>query len=148
MFGVGMSSDHALADRVGGLESPLRRLLYVSRFHRIHPGLLLVGMVGLDPDLVLDLRWQQVDLDAGQVRSSEQVVPLHATVTDLLRWHAARQRLDRSRSLRWAGADQVLLDQAGFPFSMEAADFILRRFCEEAGLPTVPFSALRHPCLR
>ena len=129
-------------------DSPLRRLLHESRLHRLHPGLVLVGLVRLEPSLVLDLTWREIDLSQGQVDTDTGWVRLPSPVTGLLRWHAARQRMDCRRAPVWPGASEVLLDEIGLPFSQETADEVVGGFCRDAGLPRVPFSGLRHPCLR
>mgnify|MGYP002359043315 CR=1 FL=1 len=128
--------------------SPMHSLLQATRVHRLHVGVALVGVVGLEPKRVLDLRWSQVDLEGEWIQHGSKRVPLASTVVGLLRWHAARQRLDRIRSVRWFGIDEVLLDERGCRFSLQSADFVLEYYCEQAGLPAIPFSSLRHPCLR
>lgn len=129
-------------------DSPLFRLLQASRNHRLHPGLVLVGIVHLDPQFVLELRWPAVDTSAQWVQAGEDVVMLPSAVSRLLAWHAARQRMDRLNAMRWSGSDHVLVDQRGCRFDDDSADVAMRNFCAQIGLPAIPFSALRHPCLR
>ncbi len=143
-----MFDTHSGVQHGGHIESPLHRLLHVSRFHRLHPGVVLVGGFRLEPGLVLDLRWSQLDLEAGRINADAESVILPATVCQLLRWHAARQRLDRKRAFRWGSGDQLLLDERGEKFTMSRADSEVSRFCEQVGLPPLTFSSLRHPCLR
>lgn len=128
-------------------DPPLRRLLRVSRTHRLHPGLVLVGVLRLDPQFVLDLRWPAVDTSAGWIQQGEELVSLPSAVSQLLEWHAARQRLDRTRSLIWSGTDHVLVDQGGWQYDLESADAAMGLFCAQIGLPAIPFATLRHPCL-
>ena len=128
-------------------DPPLRRLLRVSRTHRLHPGLVLVGVLRLDPQFVLDLRWPAVDTSAGWIQQGEELVGLPSAVSQLLEWHAARQRLDRTRSLIWSGTDHVLVDQGGWQYDLESADAAMGLFCAQIGLPAIPFATLRHPCL-
>ena len=134
--------------RVELSDSPLRRLLWVSRHHRLHPGLVLVGIVHLDPRFVLDLRWPAVDTRAEKIHVRDETVILPRTVSTLLEWHAARQRMDRIKSLGWSGTDHVLVDQRGEQFDSTRADTAMEFFCSQVGLPVVPFTSLRHPCLR
>ena len=141
MFNSDIAARGALHD------SPLRRLLRVSRSHRLHPGLVLVGVLRLDPQFVLDLRWPAVDTSAGWIQQGEELVSLPSAVSQLLEWHAARQRLDRTRSLRWSGTDHVLVDQGGWQYDLESADAAMGFFCAQIGLPAIPFATLRHPCL-
>jgi hypothetical protein len=129
-------------------DSPLHRLLYESRFHRLHPGLVLVGLVRLEPSFVLDLSWREIDLSQGWIDTDAGRLRLPPTVTALLQWHAARQRMDCRRAAVWPGASQVLLDEFGIPFSDDVADAVVGGLCDEVGLPRLPFSSLRHPCLR
>ncbi len=128
-------------------DSPLRRLLRVSLTHRLHPGLVLVGVLRLDPQFVLDLRWPAVDTSAGWIQQGEELVSLPSAVSQLLEWHAARQRLDRTRSLSWSDTDHVLVDQGGWQYDLESADAAMGLFCAQIGLPAIPFATLRHPCL-
>ena len=148
MFGVLMFKDDAVMGSAPLSESPLQRLLEVSRYHRLHPGLVLVGLLHMDPEVVLDLRWPMVHLDQGWLQTEDEAIQLPFPVSGLLMWHEARQRLDRRRALRWSGLDRVLMDERGCSFDMPGADVAVRFFCLQAGLPPVPFSALRHPCLR
>ena len=129
-------------------DSPLRQLLRVSRTHRLHPGFVLVGILRLDPQFVLDLRWPAVDTSARWIQQREELVSLPSAVSQLLEWHAARQRVDRFRSLSWSGTDYVLVDQAGRKYDSKGADAAMGFFCAQIGLPAIPFAALRHPCLR
>lgn len=146
-LGVHMYVSHLQPARESAA-SPLHRLLTVSRFHRLHPGLALVGLVGLDSGFVLDLRWWQVDVVGSRVDYHGESRPLPPTVSGLLQWHHARQRLDKTLAIRWFASDQVLVDRCGKPFSVDSADVAMRWFCEQLGLPSIPFSSLRHPCLR
>ena len=143
-----MFDDEVVTRSASLRESPLQRLLEVSRYHRLHVGLVLVGMVRMDPGFVLDLRWPMVDLQKGWVQTEMEPICLPVPVNGLLRWHAARQRLDSRRAVCWSGSDRVLQDERGDRFDMSCADVAVRFFCIQAGLPAVPFSALRHPCLR
>ncbi len=142
-----MFNEDPVVRKGGHTESPLHQLLQVSKFHRLHPGLVLVGLARLDPVYVLELRWSQVVLGVGLIGPDGEMIRLADPICELLRWHAVRQRLDRRRSLTWRAVDQVLLDERGGQFTVERADCEMRHFCQQVGLPPVAFSSLRHPCL-
>ena len=81
-----------------------------------------LAILRLDPQFVLDLRWPAVDTSAGWIQQGEELVSLPSAVSQLLEWHAARQRLDRTRSVSWSGTDHVLVDQGGWKYDLESAD--------------------------
>lgn len=148
VFGVFVFNNDAESRDVQLQPSPLRRLLEVSRYHRLHPGLVLVGVVRMDPGVVLDLRWPMVHLDQGWIETQANSVLLPDPVAGLLAWHAARQRLDRRRAVCWSGTDRVFQDECGHQFDVSSADVAVQFFCMQAGLPALSFAGLRHPCLR
>lgn len=125
----------------------------------------LVAYVGLRRGEAVGLRWQDVDLDAGELRVAQQVVQLgHATAvgapkTDrgvrtvpldqetvaVLRTHRAAQAADR---LAWGPAWQ----DTGLVFTREDGaqlhpEVVTRTFCRLAkrlGLPPIRLHDLRH----
>lgn len=125
--------------------SRLDRLLSVSVSSRLHLALVLVGKLKVDPQVVLDLRWVQVDLDARLLDVPGGPVGLPGTVAVLFGWHAAQQRLDARRTPRWPAKGRVFVNACGAPFTAEQADAVLAHHCRQAGLPVIPLSGLRHP---
>lgn len=125
--------------------SRLDRLLSASVKSRLHLALVLVGKLKVDPQVVLNLRWAQVDLDSRLLDVPGGPVGLPPTVAVLFGWHAAQQRLDARRTPRWPATGRVFVNACGAPISAEQADAVLARYCRRQGLPVVPLAGLRHP---
>lgn len=125
--------------------SRLKRLLKTATCSRLHLAMVLVGRLKLPADQVLDLHWSQVDLDTHCLHMDDGQHALPVLVADLFGWHAARQRLDARRSLRWPGTGRVFVNQYGVPITSAQADAVVRHFCRQAELTPVPLAGLRHP---
>lgn len=125
--------------------SRLERLLDVSVSCRLHLAMVLVGRVKVPADVTLDLCWSQVDLEGGVLLSGQGTWALPEPVVELFGWHAAHQRLDAWRTLRWPDTDKVFVNRYGAPINAEQADATVAYHCKAAGLPVVPLAGLRHP---
>jgi integrase len=125
--------------------SRLERLLDVSVSCRLHLAMVLVGRVKVPADVTLDLCWSQVDLDAHLLLTGQGTWALPGPVVDLFGWHAAHQRLDAWRTMRWPDTDRVFVNAYGAPINTEQADATVAYHCQKAGLPVVPLAGLRHP---
>ena len=66
-------------------------------------------------------------------------------VVELFGWHAAHQRLDAWRTLRWPDTGRVFVNAYGAPINAQQADATVAYHCTKAGLPVVPLAGLRHP---
>ena len=94
--------------------------------------------------VVLDLVWPQVRPDTRTLEVPGLTVHLDAATMDLLRWHGARQCLDRHRAGgAWQHSLRVFVDQTGRPYSETAADEAATIAAAKAGLPPITFAALR-----
>jgi integrase len=125
--------------------SRLERLLDVSVSCRLHLAIVLVGRVKVPADVTLDLAWSQVDMDAHLLLAGQGTWALPEPVVELFGWHAAHQRLDAWRTMRWPDTDKVFVNRYGAPINAEQADATVAYHCKKAGLPVVPLAGLRHP---
>ena len=133
-----------VADRAQA-RSRLERLLDVSVSCRLHLAIVLVGHLKVPADVTLDLCWSQVDLDAHLLLSGQGTWTLAEQVVELFGWHAAHQRLDAWRTLRWPDTGRVFVNAYGAPINAEQANATVAYHCTKAGLPVVPLAGLRHP---
>ena len=125
--------------------SRLDRLLAASVTSRLHLALVLVGRVKAPADVVLELCWPQVDLDANLLLTGKGVYGFGEPVAGLFYWHAVRQRLDALTTPRWPDTGRVFVNRYGAPINAEQADATVTFHCRQAGLPVVPLAGLRHP---
>lgn len=125
--------------------SRLERLLDVSVSCRLHLAIVLVGRMRMPADVTLDLCWSHVDPDAHLLITEQGTWALSEPVVELFRWHAAHQRLDAWRTMRWPDTDRVFVNRYGAPINAEQADATVAYHCQRAGLPVVPLAGLRHP---
>lgn len=125
--------------------SRLDRLLEVSVSCRLHLALVLVGRVKVPADVTLDLCWSQVELYAHMLLTEQGTWALPEPLVSLFGWHAAHQRLDAWRTLRWPDTGRVFVNAYGAPINAEQADATVAYHCRAAGLPVVPLAGLRHP---
>ena len=125
--------------------SRLERLLEVSVSCRLHLAIVLVGRLRVPADVALDLCWSQVDMDAHLLLTGPGTWALPEPVVELFGWHAAHQRLDAWRTLRWPDTGKVFVNRYGAPINAEQADATVAYHCQRAGLPVVPLAGLRHP---
>ena len=125
--------------------SRLDRLMQVSVSCRLHLAIVLVGRVKVPADITLDLCWTQVDLDSRVLLGGQGAWALSEPIVGLFGWHAAHQRLDAWRTLRWPDTGRVFVNRYGAPISAEQAEATVAYHCKSAGLPVVPLAGLRHP---
>ena len=125
--------------------SRLDRLLDGAVTSRLHLALVLVGRLKMEAQVVLDLRWSQVDLDHRVITTRDGLVGFGEPVAGLFYWHAVRQRLDHLQSRRWADPGMVFVNQHGSRCTSQQADAALAEYCRMLDLPVVPLSGLRHP---
>lgn len=140
-------------------------LLSACREDRLYPLFALMVGTGLRRGEALGLHWQDVDLDAGQLRvrwtlsrvqgtlvvsepktdKSRRVVPVPAPVVDELRAHKARQAAERlAVGPAWTDLGAVFASEVGG--YLEPRN-VLRRFvqiAQTAGLPGIGLHTLRH----
>lgn len=126
-------------------QSRIDRLLQVSVSCRLHLAIVLVGRLKVPADVTLDLCWSQVDLGKGVLLTGQGTWTLPGPVVELFGWHAAHQRLDAWRTLRWPDTGRVFVNAYGAPISVEQANATVAFHCQKAGLPVVPLAGLRHP---
>ena len=125
--------------------SRIDRLLQVSVSCRLHLAIVLVGRVKVPADVTLDLCWSQVDLEGGVLLTHQGTWILPEPVVELFGWHAAHQRLDAWRTLRWPDTGRVFVNAYGAHINVEQANATVAYHCRKAGLPVVPLAGLRHP---
>jgi integrase len=145
-----------------------RKLLAVSRDHRLHALYVLAVYLGLRRGELLGLQWRDVDLDAGVVevrsslqrvggelravtpktRSSRRTVPLIGLCEEALRGHRVTQDAERtSAGLAWLDTGYAFTTGAGTPIepaNLRRSWYPLR---DAAGLGPVRFHDLRHTCV-
>jgi len=139
--------------------------LDVAAAHRLYPLFHLVAYRGLRRGEAVGLRWEDVDLDAGLARISQQVVQLGwateigepksdsgartvsldpATVTVLREWRG-RQAEERRR---WGSAGEdsglVFTREDGSQLHPDMASSAFERISRAAGLPPIRLHDLRH----
>ena len=107
------------------VRSRLVRLLAASVTSRLHLALVLVGRVKAPADVVLDLYWAQVDLDANLLLAEQGVHAFPDQVAALFYWHAVRQRLDALTTRAWPVSGRVFVNRYGVPFTSVQADAVL-----------------------
>ncbi len=125
--------------------SRLERLLEVSVGSRLHLAMALVGREKMPAEVVLELRWPQVDLTTGVLVCDHGIYAMDPVVGELFYWHGALQRVDAWRTPGWPDTGRVFVNRHGVPIGMEHADAQVAHFCGLAGLAPVPLSGLRHP---
>jgi integrase len=145
-----------------------RKLLAVSRDHRLHALYVLAVYLGLRRGELLGLRWRDVDLDAGVIevrsslqrvggelravtpktRSSRRTVPLIGLCGEALLAHREHQNAERAGAgLGWLDTGYVFTTSAGTPIepaNLRRSWYPLR---DAAGLRPVRFHDLRHTCV-
>lgn len=119
---------------------------------------------GMRQSEILGLRWQHVDLVAGEVhvekvlvwlrgtpfledpknKSSRRTVSLPEFVLNALRARLAAQRLDRIGNPRWVDRDLVFTDVDGDPLRRDTVTRAFQREIAAAGLPHQRFHDMRH----
>ena len=144
-----------------------RRLLEAVHGTR-EEGLYTVALaIGLRQGEALGLRWEDVDLDTGQLRvvhalqrvggalvlvepksaSSRRTIPLPATVERSLRDHRRRQIEDRLLSgFRWVESGLLFTTRDGKPLDGRNVTRGFQEALGRAGLPRMRFHDLRHSC--
>lgn len=130
------------------LPPPVTRILSSLAESRLRAAVALIAHTRLPVMEILDLRWSQVDLTTGAMLMASGVTHLTEPQADLLYWHAARQRMDRRQVSSWPGADRVIVDQRGAPYSWVRADNEVALACRSARMPIVNLNSLRHPVFR
>lgn len=79
-----------------------------------------------------------------QIRLPVRTGHLGRLTTQLLHWHACRQRLDRRRAEpAWRHSLRMFVDQTGRPYTETNADEAVTIAAARAGLPPITFARLR-----
>jgi hypothetical protein len=124
--------------------SVLAAVLAADPQNRLHAAMVLVGIHRVPVPDVLDLTWPEVHAAARKLLVPGLTVHLDAATMDLLRWHSARQRLDRHRAgPAWQHSLLVFTDQIGRPYSETAAGEAVTIAAAKAGLPPLTLKRLR-----
>lgn len=147
-----------------------RRFLDAVRGDRAEALYSVALSLGLRQGEALGLRWQDVDLDAGELRvrvalqhlsgeapclvepktrQSRRTLPLTPGLVAQLRAHRTRQLEERLRAGDgWQGEawGLVFTNTAGGPLSKWTLTHQYKRHLERAGLPAIRFHDLRHSC--
>lgn len=143
----------------------LTRFLAGTEQHRLHPLFLTLAVTGMRRGEALGLRWIDVDLDAGLIRIRQQIVAVGARLetgppkthagrrtiaiprrlSEALRWHAARQRLDRfDAAPAWQQTGLVFTTETGRPLSPAFVSREFTRLATHLGVPVIRLHDLRH----
>ncbi|GAA4899888.1 tyrosine-type recombinase/integrase [Streptomonospora salina] len=152
-----------------GLDVPeAKRLLKVSADDRFHALYVLALCLGLRRGELLGLRWEDVDLDAGQLEivhtlqrvngslrlvppktdDSSRTVPLPGLCVQALRDHRKRQFAERSDAWPdWEEQGLVFPSRRGTPLEPDNLRRTWEPLRRKAGLDGVRFHDLRHTCV-
>jgi integrase len=129
-------------------------VLAAARDHRLYALVYVSATLGLRQSEALDLKWSDVDLDAGEhgelrvnqakTRAGERSLPLVASCRETLREHRNRQLAERMAADRWTDNDLVFPDEHGERITNRD---LLRRWyawLAAAGVERRRWHALRH----
>ncbi len=139
-------------------------LLAASRGGRLEPLVVLLAYTGLRIGEALALRWEDVDLDGGQVRvtgtlgrvdgaatrtppksaRSRRAVALPAPALTVLRSWRTRQAAERLAATWWAEGEWVFTTPVGTVLDHSNAMKAYKRLAAAAGVPGATFHGLRH----
>jgi integrase len=132
----------------------VERVLAVARDDRNYALLYVSATLGLRQSEALNLRWSDVDLDAGKhgelrvdqskTRAGQRSLPLVASCRDTLREHRKRQNAERLATDRWSDGDLVFPDEHGERMTARAVLGWWHRQLAMAGLEERRWHALRH----
>jgi integrase len=132
-----------------------RAFLEAVRGDRLEALYVLAIHTGMRQGELFNLRWDDVDLDAGVLRvrgtkttRSRRTVTLSETALDALRSHLERQlgEIDKAGSL-WRENGLVFATAIGTPLSRQnLTQRSFKPLLEKAGLPQIRFHDLRHTC--
>ncbi len=133
--------------------------------HRLYPMFHLIAYRGLRRGEAVGLRWQDVDLDAGLVRITQQVVQLgwateigdpktdsgsrtisidRLTVATLRRWRATQAGERQEWGSAWQDSGLVFTREDGSQLHPDTASSVFERLHREGGLPPIRLHDLRH----
>ncbi len=139
-------------------------LLAASRGGRLEPLVVLLAYTGLRIGEALALRWEDVDLDGGQVRvtgtlgwvdgaatrtapksaRSRRAVALPTPAMTALRSWRSRQAAERLAATWWAEGGWVFTTPVGTVLDHSNAMKAYKRLAATAGVPGATFHGLRH----
>jgi integrase len=132
-----------------------RAFLESARDDRLEALYVLAIHTGMRQGELFNLRWDDVDLDAGVLRvrgtkttRSRRTVALSVTASEALRQHLTRQLgdIDKAGSL-WRENGLVFATEIGTPLNRHnLTQRSFRPLLEKAGLPQIRFHDLRHTC--
>jgi type 1 fimbriae regulatory protein FimB/type 1 fimbriae regulatory protein FimE len=124
-------------------EAEVERLIKAAETSRDKAMILIGYRHGLRVSELVNLRWRQIDLDAGRIQverlkdSESGVHPLSGREIRTLR---------AVRRARQVGSAFVFLSYKGAPMTRQAFDKLLRAAGAKAGMPDVHAHLLRHGC--
>ena len=139
------------------------QLLAVLQHERLGALFSVSMLLALRPSEAIGLRWEDVDLEAGELHirqsiqheqgyavrqlkteSSARTIAIPEAVAELLRRHRLTQLEARVSTSGWLDSGLVFTNTHGGPVYEAAANRTLRRVLDAAGLPRVKFYELRH----
>jgi integrase len=140
-----MRTKHLTEEQV----EPLREAF---RGHPLEPIITLALVTGLRRDELLSLKWQDVDLEKGELRvqhskteSSTRMIPITLDVARLFTEHRSAQ-MKAQAGLTWVNLDLVFPDSAGERLCTHQLMQEFHEVLEQAGLPRISFHDLREAC--
>ncbi len=143
----------------------VRAILDAAKGHRLYPLYLVAATTGLRRGELLGLRWQDLDLDVGTLRTeqtvqrikgqlifsetkteeSDSVLPLPEVTWVVLLDHQAAQARERAAAGdRWRDYGLVFPSEIGTPMEPRNLNRHFAALRQRAGLPTVRLHDLRH----
>ena len=152
--------------RVGGFTAEqVTALMAAAKGHALEPVLAVAWQTGMRSGELRGLRWADCDLKAGTAKveqsaastggpvfmqtpkteRSARTIALPAPTVVILRAHRARQAEERmALGARWKDHDLVFPTSLGTAMHSGRAEQVYKDFRDAAGLPPLPFHALRH----
>src|SRR5436305_8536746 len=134
-------------------EEQVKKLRDRLKGHHLEAIITLDLVTGMRRDELLSLRWQDVNLEKGDLRiqntkakKSDRVIHIPEDVTEMLKQHHLHQMETQGKAgLAWANLDLVFPDQTGEPLRHHQLVNASYEAFEQAGLPRLGFHDLRAP---
>lgn len=147
-------------------EAEAAQLLEAAAGDRLEALYSVALAIGLRQGEALGLRWDDIDLDAGELRvrtslqridhklelvrpktdKSRRTLSLPASIVLVLRQHHLRQLEERMAAPVWHEQDLVFCTPKGTPLERSNINKRFAKMLEKAGLPKMRFHDLRHSC--
>lgn len=119
--------------------------------HHLEAIITLALVTGMRRDELLSLKWQDVDMEKGELRFQDvktrdlESLDIPEDVVLLLKEHKSDQTKEQEAAgLTWVNLDLVFPDHGGSPLDPHQLMKDFHNVLEQAGLPRISFHDLRH----